>query len=72
MPHELNVANRAGIVEEKKKVLEEFQILLKFPAQSSAQDRMMPFHVGDSQMRRDCITDRLPGASLKQRVLLFK
>jgi hypothetical protein len=31
MPHELNVANRAGIVEEKKKVLEEFQILLKFP-----------------------------------------
>jgi hypothetical protein len=45
MPHEFHVADRAGIVEQQKEVLEEFQILLELAPQSSAQDSMMPCHL---------------------------
>ena len=31
MPHGFHIANRAGVVEEQQKVLEKFQIFLKFP-----------------------------------------
>jgi len=44
MPHEFDVANRAGVIEEKQEVLEELQILLEFPPQGTAQDSMVPFH----------------------------
>jgi hypothetical protein len=44
MPHELNISNRAGVVEQEEEVLEEFQVFLKFAAQSSAKNGVVLSH----------------------------
>jgi hypothetical protein len=44
VPHELHVADRAGVIKKKKKMLEQFQVLLKFPLERSAKHGMMFFH----------------------------
>ena len=62
MPHEFNVANRAGVVEQQKEVLEEFQILLELAPQRSTQDIVLLFHAGH-HITRDCITGTPPKAS---------
>jgi hypothetical protein len=46
VPHEFHVADRAGVVEQQKEVLEKFQVLLELPPQSSAEESMLLFHAG--------------------------
>jgi hypothetical protein len=43
MPHEFDVADGTAIVEEKKKVFKQFQILLEFPLQGAAEQITMFF-----------------------------
>jgi hypothetical protein len=41
MPHEFDIANRAGVVQKKEKVFKEIEILLEFTLQCAAQNCVM-------------------------------
>ena len=68
MPHEFDITNRAGIVEQQEEVLEEFQIFLKFPPQSSAQDSVLLFQVEGPQDEQELYYRHTAENTIKRKV----
>jgi hypothetical protein len=68
VPHEFDITNRAGIVEQQEEVLEEFQIFLKFPPQSSAQDSMLLFQVKGPQDEQELYYRHTAENTIKRKV----